>query len=50
MNALLKDVLPHLGEARGGGQPSLAQGGGLKADMAQVQAALDEAEQAVRQV
>jgi alanyl-tRNA synthetase len=47
MNALLKNVLPRLGEARGGGQPSLAQGGGLKADTALVQAAVDEAEQAI---
>jgi len=47
MNALLKAVLPRLGEARGGGQPSLAQGGGIKADTSQVQAALDEAEQAI---
>ncbi len=44
MNVLLKNVLPHLGDARGGGQPSLAQGGGVKADTTQVQSALDEAE------
>jgi alanyl-tRNA synthetase len=50
MSALLKNVLPRLGDARGGGQPSLAQGGGVKTDAIQVQAALDEAERAIQQI
>ncbi|HEX2906147.1 MAG TPA: DHHA1 domain-containing protein [Phototrophicaceae bacterium] len=44
MNALIKQVLPVLGAARGGGQPSLAQGGGVPANAMQVQSALDAAE------
>lgn len=47
MNVLLKNVLTRLGDARGGGQPSLAQGGGVKADANQVKAALDEAERMI---
>lgn len=43
MNALLQRVLPILG-ARGGGQPNSAQGGGVKADLQQVEMTLDEAE------
>ncbi|PJF35247.1 MAG: alanyl-tRNA editing protein [Candidatus Thermofonsia Clade 1 bacterium] len=39
---LLKCALERLG-ARGGGRPNMAQGGGVKADLAQVQAAIDAA-------
>jgi alanyl-tRNA synthetase len=40
MQSLLALSLPHLGAARGGGSPVYAQGGGVAADVAQVQAAL----------
>lgn len=40
----LKRGLEVLGSDRGGGRPEFAQGGGVAADLGQVQAALDEAE------
>jgi alanyl-tRNA synthetase len=43
MNALLKAALETLGNGRGGGQPNMAQGGGVPADVEQVQAALETA-------
>lgn len=46
MNDLLQRVLPILG-ARGGGQPNSAQGGGVKADLQQVEMTLDEAERVI---
>ncbi len=48
MNALIKQVLPLLGAARGGGQPALAQGGGVRASRLQIEAALDAAEMMLR--
>ncbi len=48
MNTIIKQVLPQLGPARGGGQPALAQGGGVSASAEQVQAALDAAEKALK--
>ncbi|NWF71235.1 MAG: alanyl-tRNA editing protein [Chloroflexi bacterium] len=47
MNAPLKAALTLLGKARGGGRPDLAQGGGIPAGLAQVQAALDAAQMAL---
>jgi alanyl-tRNA synthetase len=47
LNPALKRALPLLGNARGGGQPGFTQGGGVKANLAQVQAALDEAEKTI---
>jgi alanyl-tRNA synthetase len=44
MNAIIKQVLPILGQSRGGGQPALAQGGGVRASIEQVQTVLDAAE------
>lgn len=44
MNAIIKQVLPILGQARGGGQPALAQGGGVRANAEQLQTVLDAAE------
>jgi alanyl-tRNA synthetase len=44
MNALLRQALTLLDNGRGGGQPALAQGSGT-GTLAQLQAALDEAEQ-----
>jgi alanyl-tRNA synthetase len=41
MNALLKLALAQLGDARGGGQPNMAQGGGVPADEAAVRRALE---------
>ncbi|MBI5668565.1 MAG: alanyl-tRNA editing protein [Chloroflexi bacterium] len=48
MNAIIRQALPLLGQARGGGPPALAQGGGVQASAEQVQAALDAAEQALK--
>lgn len=45
MNEPLREALALLGAARGGGQPGFAQGGGVHANLAQVQAALDRAGQ-----
>jgi alanyl-tRNA synthetase len=50
MSALLKRVLPILGEARGGGRPESAQGGGVKADNTQVSLVLDEAARVISEV
>jgi alanyl-tRNA synthetase len=49
MNVLLKAALATLGNGRGGGQPNMAQGGGAPATLAQVQAALETAEQLLKQ-
>jgi alanyl-tRNA synthetase len=43
MNALLKRALTQLGDARGGGQPNMAQGGGIAADEAAIRRALEDA-------
>lgn len=48
MNAIIRQALPLLGQARGGGQPALAQGGGVQAGVEQVQAALDAAEKMIK--
>ena len=44
MNALLQRVLPILNNARGGGRPNHAQGGGVKADLQMVEFTVNEAE------
>jgi alanyl-tRNA synthetase len=49
MNLLLKVALAALGNGRGGGQPNMAQGGGVPATLAQVQAALETAEALLKQ-
>jgi alanyl-tRNA synthetase len=49
MNVLLKAALATLGNGRGGGQPNMAQGGGVPATLAQVQTALETAEQLLKQ-
>jgi alanyl-tRNA synthetase len=46
MNALLKQSLSHIPEGRGGGQATLAQGGGI-ANVEQLAAAFDEVERMV---
>lgn len=43
MNALLKRALAQLGDARGGGQPNMAQGGGVLADEAAIRRAIEDA-------
>lgn len=43
MSALLKHALSSLGTDRGGGRPDFAQGGGVSADIAEIQSALDAA-------
>ncbi len=43
MNVLLKRALTQLGDARGGGQPNIAQGGGVPADEAAIRRALEGA-------
>lgn len=48
MNLVLKQALALLGDARGGGQPGLVQGGGIPASLDQVRAALAEAERMVK--
>ena len=49
MNMLLKQILPLVGNGRGGGQAQMAQGGGVSADAAQIKLALDAAEQELTQ-
>ncbi|MBI3362778.1 MAG: alanyl-tRNA editing protein, partial [Chloroflexi bacterium] len=44
MNVILKSALAALGSGRGGGSPSLAQGGGAAANLDQVESALSQAE------
>lgn len=48
MQSLLALSLPHLGPARSGGNPTYAQGGGVAADIGQVQAALEIAARHLR--
>lgn len=48
MNALIRQAFAQLGAGRGGGQPALAQGGGVPADSTQIQAALSAVEQSIR--
>lgn len=47
MNALIRQAFAQLGAGRGGGQPALAQGGGVPADSTQIQAALSAVEQSI---
>jgi alanyl-tRNA synthetase len=47
MNALIRQAFAQLGAGRGGGQPALAQGGGVPADSVQIQAVLSAAEQSI---
>ncbi len=47
MNALIRQAFAQLGAGRGGGQPGLAQGGGVPADGVQIQAVLSAAEQSI---
>lgn len=47
MNALIKQAFAQLGAGRGGGQPALAQGGGVPTDSTQIQAALSAVEQSI---
>lgn len=47
MNALIRQAFAQLGAGRGGGQPALAQGGGVPADSTQIQAALSAIEQSI---
>ncbi len=47
MNALIKQAFTQLGAGRGGGQPALAQGGGVLADSTQIQTALSAVEQSI---
>lgn len=47
MTSLLKQILPYLGHGRGGGRPNFAQGGGIKADIGQIEAVLNEVERII---
>ena len=47
MNVLLQRVLPILNDARGGGRPNSAQGGGVKADLPTLEFTLSEAERVI---
>ncbi|PJF28078.1 MAG: alanyl-tRNA editing protein [Phototrophicales bacterium] len=43
INSLLKRALRQLGDARGGGQPNMAQGGGVPADEVAIRRAIEDA-------